>query len=253
MMLNERIAELIQADLDGELEQGNRAELDSALAASGDARKLREDLGRVVHLMSNVPDREPPAELHRRLMDSIVLPSKPRFAMFNSLWESPFSHGLALAAGVLLAVGVTQVGHKQPASVEDLVGTMVRNGNDAPGAASSVLKVDSPVVQGQIRLKPMDKAWVLEFDLASSDAVDIKVDLGATGFTFGGFASRDEAVENFVVAGSKVHLKNQGNHGFALFLLDGPSHVEGPRSIEVAVDHLGNNVFQGMLEDSTGG
>jgi hypothetical protein len=202
--------------------------------------------------MASAPDLDPPWGLHRRILDFIVLPSTTRFSRFTSVWATPGSYGLALAAGVLLAVGVYQIAPRDSASIEDMVGTMVLKGNHLPGAPYNELRIDIPAVNGQIRLKPVDQAWVLEFDLRSAEVVDVDIDLGAAGFTFGGFASQDPAVENFEVSGGKLHLQNQGNHGFTLFLLEDPAKSEGPRKIEVAVNHQGNNVFHGMLE-STGG
>ena len=42
--LDERIAELIQADVDGELGQADRAELTSALEQSSEARKFHDEM-----------------------------------------------------------------------------------------------------------------------------------------------------------------------------------------------------------------
>lgn len=251
-MINERTTELIQADVDGELGSENRAELEAALAASEEARKLRDDLGRVAHLMSTAPAPDLPWGFHRRLLDAIMLPKRPRLSLFASIWTGPASYGLAVAAGVLIAVGISRFAPQGQENMEDLVGTMVVQGDDLPGAPSSVLQIDVPAVSGRVQLKQMDQAWVLEFDLESREAVELDVELGEGGLTFGGFATQDSAVENFAVSGGNVRLMNQGNHGFVLFLREGSDLAASPKRIGVAVSHHGNNVFRGVLESNGG-
>ncbi|MGH8034987.1 MAG: hypothetical protein ACREO9_07170, partial [Lysobacterales bacterium] len=176
-MLNERTAGLIHAGIDGELTESEQAELDGALAQSAEARQFQIELARIDQMIASLPEIEPPVGLTRRILNSIHLPERTRFAgwsvLFTKAWFAPASYGLAVAAGVLLAVGVVQMAPQGQEDIRHLVGTMVHDGHDVPQPVLGELDIDLDLVSGQIRLKNAAQAWVLEFDLQSQDAVEI--------------------------------------------------------------------------------
>ncbi len=243
---NDRIAELIQADIDGVLASSDRAELTAALESSAEARGFHDELARLVKLMAETPDVDPPWGLRRRIIDSIKLPDRPPL----SGWFRPVSYGLAVAAGVLLAVGVAKITPQDAEDVSSLVGTMVSQAQDLPRPTTSELAIDVPAVKGQVRLKSLNSAWAVEFDLQSADAVDIAIDLAGTGLSFGGYAGQDEnaGIKNFEVSGEKVRVTNQGSHQFVLFLRRVPEGSAGSQQIGIAVNQQGETVYRGLLE-----
>lgn len=245
--LDERIAQLIQADIDGELAAVDRAELTAALANSAPARELHDELTRVAQLMADVPDINPPWGLRRRIIDSIKLPVRPGL----SGWLTPASYGLAVAAGVLVAVGVAQMTAPQGSEeMSSLVGTMIGQGHDLARPATGELAIDLAGVQGQVRMKSIDLAWALEFDLKSEEAVEVAIDLAGSGLSFGGYADQDEnaGVDNMEISGGKVRMTNQGSHQFVLFLRRTPEASDGPQEIGIVVNRLGETVYRGLLE-----
>jgi hypothetical protein len=244
--IDERLAELIQADIDGELPAADRAELTAALERSAAARGFHDELTRMSKLLADTPDVEPPWGLRQRILDNIKLPERS----WLSGWLTPASYGLAVAAGVLLAVGVTQVTPQGSEDMSSLVGTMVSRGHELPGSAASELSIDIAEVQGKVRLTSLDLAWAVEFDLQSADTVEVAIDLGDTGLSFGGYAGRDEnaGVKNLEVSGEKVRVTNQGSHQFVLFLRRVPESSDGSQEIGIAVNQRGETVFRGLLE-----
>jgi len=201
---------------------------------------------RVAKLLSNTPDVDPPWGLRRRILDSIELPARQRF----SGWLKPASYGLAFAAGVLIAVGVSQLATQEPEDMSSLVGTMVSKNHELPHPAMSELAIDLEGVQGQVRLKNLDVACAIEFDLKSKDDVEVAIDLGGSGLSFGGFADQGEnvAIKNFEVSGEKVRMMNQGSHQYVLFLRRAPEGSNGSRQIGIAVNRQGETVYHGLLE-----
>ena len=244
--LNERITELIQADIDGELAVADRNELATVLESSAEARSFRDEMSRVAKLMADTPDVDPPWGLRRRILDSIELPVRAGL----SGWLKPASYGLAVAAGVLLAVGVSQLKSPGTEDMSSLVGTMVSQGQDLPHASSSKLAIDLAPVRGQVQLKNLDTAWALEFDLQSEEAVELAIDLSGSGLSFGGYAGQDDnaGIKNFEVSGEKVRMTNQGSHQFVLFLRGVPESSDGSQQIGIAVNHQGETVYRGLLE-----
>lgn len=246
--LDERMAELIQADSDGELAAADRAELTAALEKSAQARAFQDELVRVAKLLADVPDINPPWGLRRRILDSIKLPVRAGL----SGWQRPASYGLAVAAGVLVAVGVTQMTPQSPQDMSNLVGTMVSQGHDLDLArpATGELAIDLAGVQGQVRMKSLSLAWALEFDLKSEDTVEVAIDLDGSGLSFGGYADQDEnaGVGNMEVSAGKVRMTNQGSHQFVLFLRRAPAASNGPQEIRIVVNRLGETIYRGLLE-----
>ena len=245
-MLNERIAELIQARVDGELAPGDRDELEQALETSEDARLFLAEMQRVSDYLGEVPDVDPPWGLRRRIMDSIQLPAKSS----RSRWFMPASYGLAVAAGVLMAIGVSRVNLHGQDDLRGLVGTMVSQGQDLARQVADELAIDHELVKGQVRLKSLDQAYAVEFDLESADEVVVRLDLSHSNLRFGGFADQDKVngVENFQVSGGNVRVLNRGNHQFVLFLRSEPGLESGSQGIGVSVDRQGTVIFEGVLE-----
>jgi len=243
--INERIAELIQADIDGDLAVADRAELTAALESSAEAREFRHEMVRLAKLMTDAPDLDPPWGLRRRIVDSIKLPARSRL----SAWIKPASYGLAVAAGVLVAVGVAHIKPSGSQDMSSLVGTMVSQSHGLPSSVSGELAIDASAVHGQVVLKNLDSAWAVEFDLQSTDEVEVAIDLDGTGLSFGGYAGQDEnaGVKNFEVLGEKVRVTNQGSHQFVLFLRRAPQGVDGQQKIGIAINHQGETVYKGLL------
>jgi len=245
-MPEQRIAEMIQADIDGELATEDRLELDSVLENSAEARKFHDEMIRLAKLMSDVKDMNPPWGLRRRILDNIKLPAKPVW----SRWARPASYGLAIAAGVLMAVGVTHINPQKSADMSNLVGTMVSRGAEFSRPSSSELAIEVQAVTGQVRLKDLGSAWAVEFELNSDSVVEIAIDLSKSGLSFGGYANRDgnSNNENFEVSEGKVRMTNNGSHQFVLFLRRVPEGIEGSQEIGITVSHQGETVYAGLLE-----
>lgn len=244
--LSERIAELIQADIDGELAAADRNELTAALESSAEARSFHDEMSRLAKALADTPDVEPPWGLRRRILDSIELPARKTL----SGWLRPASYGLAIAAGVLVAVGISQLKSPGSEDMSSLVGTMVSQGHNLPRKSMSKLAIDIAQLKGQVQLKPLDSAWALEFDLQSQDAVEVATDLSGTGLSFGGYAGNDDnaGLRNFEVSGESLRMTNQGSHQFVLFLRRVPEASNSSKQIGITVNHQGETVYRGSLE-----
>lgn len=247
-VLDERIAELINADIDGELAMEDRAELTSVLESSSEAREFHAAMTRMAGFLASTPDLDPPWGLRRRILDNIKLPAHPQ----RSRWLRPAYYGLAVAASVLIVVGVTEMAPTTSQDMSSLVGTMVSQGSDLSGPKSpgNELVIDVEALQGRVRLKELDSSWAIEFDLQSKDAVEIALDLGSTGLSFGGYADGDEntSYEKFEVSEGKVRMTNDGSHQFVLFLRRVPGGSEGSQEIGITINHQGETVYEGLLE-----
>ena len=250
-MFDPRIAELIQADVDGELTASDRSELASFLERSEEARRFREDMLQVARMLSAIPLAEPPAGLRQRILQRIRLPERRSRWEWVALWLRPASYGLAVAAGVLLAVGLGRLGSGGPSDFEGLVGSLVRPGEKAPlsGATAGSLAFGSEGVTGRIVFKALDeRSLALEFVIESAQPVELSLDLARAGLRFGGFADAAAGVDVIEVAGGRVRMQSEGRRDFVVFLrrADGSGYAGEPIGIEVS--RQGERIGRGLLQ-----
>jgi hypothetical protein len=156
-----RALELIHAELDGELDAAQRAELEAIVAADPAARDYRDQWRRISGALSRLPEIEPPAGLGRRWQGQA--PAAPiRIRSTRPRWLRP---AIGLAAGgmaLALALGYGGLG-RQMLDADSMVGTM--GGEHAAGARRIPVDVDG--VTGAIALLPSASGWTLDFNLRS--------------------------------------------------------------------------------------
>jgi len=249
-MLSERITDLIQADVDGELHDHDRAELSRELLQSPEARKFREDMIRINELMAAIPSLDPPAGLQQKIISAIKLPRRGPLSARSSRWFQPASYGLSLAAGLLMGIGVAQVSPKETQDLSSVVGTMMSQPESQQDFAGETLAVSLDYVQGSIKRSYLDQTIALEFDLESVEPVDITIDLRGTGMRFGGFADQQlsPAIEEFDVSNEKVHLLSTGSQQYVLFLRKGLEGATDSQDIGISLAQHGTNIYQGQLD-----
>jgi hypothetical protein len=247
-ILDERIAQLIQADVDGELASEDKAELAAALEQQPEARLFRDEMQRIAKLLSDAPDIDPPKSLTKRILESIELPTSSNLLQGPASWFKPATYSLAMAAGVLLAIGVQRATPDSQPNLASLVGSMVQKQKTINHEPSAELLIEQAEVNGQVVMKNLEQTWMVEFNLQSDDLVEIALDLSGTGLSFGGFANQDSGVEQFQVSEGKVSMMNQGNHHFVLFLRNSSMMDDHSQKIGVEVNHQGTTIYSGLLE-----
>lgn len=245
--LNERITDLIQAEVDGVLAESDRDELKGALVSSAAARAFRVEMLHLVNIISEMKELDPPAGLNRRILDSIELPSPRRMPAWLRNWFQPASYGLAVAAGMLLSVGVVKFLPLTDNDMSKLVGTMVKQGNVLPNASRGQLAVKLEAIAGTVLLKELQGALALQFDLNSVEAVEVDIQLAAAGLQFGGFVDDNDGVIVLEVSGGNVRVVNQGSQQFVLFLrpLDGVN--DGFRDLGITISQDSLRIFKGSI------
>jgi hypothetical protein len=168
---------LIHAEIDGELDGSQRAELARRLLADPEARALREDLRHLCGALEAMREIEPPPELRATILAALsalpaaaTQPAAPPRQPWSSAHRWRYAAGLAgaLAAGTVLFVTVQA---PRPAT-SDTAGTMA-----APRAATTVdtVSLASGPIAGRVSLYRDASGLGLKFELATSAPVDVLV------------------------------------------------------------------------------
>lgn len=175
-MIDEKYIGLIQADVDGELPDGSRAELAAYLLANPQARALRDELRSVNDALLSVTQVEPPPGLAGAIVASI--PASPGSARRQPRWwlQSGLLRYAAVFAGGLLAGAVVfeaGVGRHDGVDATTVAGTMIDGSAPATPVASARLAL--PQLNGTVSLYAASTQRILQFDLAVQEPVEIVV------------------------------------------------------------------------------
>jgi hypothetical protein len=169
---------LIHAEIDGELDAAQRAELARALLADPKARALRDDLRRVCKALDELEPVEPPAGLRRSIL--VALPQEIR----RSRWlGNPRGLGprsaiaawkyAAIFAGMLVAGAVMFELVRSPApEPRELAGTIALDPAATPVDSA---QIGNGLVSGRVSLYRDRTTLTLRFELEASAPVDARV------------------------------------------------------------------------------
>lgn len=249
-MNDDRYIALLNAEIDGELSETERHELDACLEENSEARVYQAALRGFATVMNSVPEKMPAPSLRQKIIDQVELPARRVFRRRNA--GRPLPRGaefsLAFAAGVLLAVGVYQfVPIQYPAKdFAGMVGTIVGSEDLADALPDDTLALESDEVTAMVSMRHDGDVYEVEFDLVSDGPIDVEADLAGAGLEFGGFARQAAGINAFQVADGTVRVATEGTGRFALFLQKSASDP-GETRVEIRLFAGDEQVYRGAL------
>lgn len=219
-MINERTIELINGGLDGELNEHQTEELEAALRESEAARAYRAELLAMNELLEGEGPLEPPALLHRRIVDAIALP-EPALAWYRLSWmPGVLRYGLTAAAGLLVAVGLYELrpGSLDGGEVDNMVGTIMRGSPETPGVTLDEFSFDLGELSSSVSLVQREDALVLDVTLVSLEPVELTVDFTSDGLMFDAIAQMESDLNSIEFADQAIQVTGHGRQHFAVLL-----------------------------------
>lgn len=254
-MLTERTLHLINAELDGELEPGERAELDAILETSADARAMKAELQKLGNLLGAVPQEVPPEGLRTQILDQLAGPERKASFSLSGLFSSfqPATAGVAFAAGLLATVAVYEWAPGSATSVDTtrMVGTMMAGNETGQVQPLDSLSFDESGVAGEIGLLKSHGMLLLEINIQSAAPSEIEVALGEAGLRFGGLVLDSEpselTTESYEVSGGTLRVVNQGRQAFTVLLPMTVQDGTDGREIRIGISSGEAPVISGVL------
>jgi len=247
-MIDERSIELVNADLDGELNQPETAELEAALQQSGELRGLQSELRGFADLLDDEPPLELPDGLHRQIVQQISLPEKSGF----SLTAIPgfIRYGLAAAAGLVLTVGLYEYrpGATSEQDISSMVGTIMHQDKSSDGVTLDAFAFEFEEISSAVSLQRRDGALVLDVLLDSRDPVDITVDFTSDGLQFDAIAQMQSDLKSIEFADQAIQVEGHGRQHFAVLLhRDSDLAADREASITLRFTSNGKLIKEGSL------
>jgi hypothetical protein len=224
MAIDQKIVDLINAEIDGQIDASDRRELEAVLATNIEARKFHAEMSLLCTTMDSVESLEPPPHLKHRIMESArPKPPKARDAGFlNGLFAAPaMRFAAAFAAGVVLTLSFVSSDDISKTAFDDvagLVGTMTDSG-DLPLNKSNI-SISRSDVAGTVAYHRSGQLLVIDFDLVSDRPIDIVAGFADRKIWFNGFAQLESRGTTVAAEPGRVTMRVDGKRRCALYLND---------------------------------
>jgi anti-sigma factor RsiW len=219
-MIEQRTLELINADLDGELDAGERAELQRRLDSDPEARNMSEQLARIAGSLGRLQPEAPPAGLQGQILQAIQPTAK--VLPFRSRTPQYVRYTMALAAGIAIAVVGIQFSGMSGASLEadQVVGTIGRQAV-TPSPMVSQIALQAAGLKGSVGLSPDQGGWQLVFDIASDQPVTVTATYADTAFSLNAYAPENAGAGTVSATPGRIQFVSKGAQRQVLVLAPG--------------------------------
>lgn len=248
MAIEQKYADLINADVDGEISAEGKIELQAFLADSAEGRALHKEMSSLCEALENVGEEKPPVHMRHIIMNSIPKPpareTSPGF--LQVLFSAPsMRYALSFAAGVFLAISIvnsSQVSNQAFDQVAGLVGTVA---DPVDARLASSIAVDELDVAGIVSLRSSGSLLILDFDLNAKDHIEVEADYSDPSIWFNGFAQLPSEGTTVSAESGRVRLGMAGKRRYAVYL-----HNQGGREATVKLRFLadGEVVHEASLD-----
>lgn len=225
--VDQRIQDLLNSNIDGEISSADKDELDRLLVTSDRVRNLNEELRAVTHILDELPEVEPPQYLQETIERQVRLPAQINHAADKpgllGRWVKAnwIRTGFALAAGVVLTVGVYEMGSK-PITDRDaasMSGTMVKGGFvDQQGILLDRISLDTNELKGLVELRSTDDLFTLDVQLSSDGPSEVVVNFAGRGLEFDGVTRIQDQSDAVSVKNGSIKLASSGEQRYTVRL-----------------------------------
>lgn len=251
-MNDKKYIELIQAELDNELGGDRRAQLDTLLHESAEARATRKDFRNLAGLLRQVPSRQPPEYLRQSILAQIKITGRQRSA--PSAWVIPAAARMAMAfaAGIVVAIGLFRLAPVDigPTDTRSLVGAMVNNQALPDELPRDRLELGLDTVQGSIELHRNNNLLMIEVEFDSTGPLNLALDFAGQGLQFEGFAHQSLTPPALKVSADSIAIVASGEQSFVVFLAyTGQKDAGLEASIALEWQTAGGQTHRAVLTD----
>jgi hypothetical protein len=250
-MTEEDFMGLVDKVICGEITDAERESLRAYLKQNEDARRLYEETVETCELLGKVGDLEPPADLRKRIMDSVdatryEVPSVGDSSLsgLKALFRPRLRLALAFSIGIvvgLLAYSMLRGVGQRPGDVSRLYGTIA--GGEVGGMSIiSSLGVDADGIAGEITLLETGDLLVVAPELAPVTELDVIIEFDPEQVRFEGFASPDGPGVTLTVEEGYVASHGAGDARYIISRIDTGMD---PADLNIKVIKAGRVVYQG--------
>lgn len=222
MTIDPKYFELIQAEIDGEIDDAGKAELENFLAESEEGRAVYEELETLCRSLDSIPSLNPPSHLRHMLLNQapVKAPTQPSPNLLQRLFSGPLLGYVGVfAAGVALTLALLDSGQISRGAFDDvtgLVGTLADAGRIAP--EHGTISIDKSEVAGTVTLRSTGPLLIVDFDLSARQPVEIVAGYSDKTIWFNGFAQLESTGTSIAAETGAVTVRMDGKRRYAVYL-----------------------------------
>jgi hypothetical protein len=248
--IDQRIQDLINGGVDDELSPVEQKELDGLLDNSAQIRDLNEELKAFADLLEELPEVEPPQYLQESIERQIRLPvqsiehEEKQSVLGTWLPAHWLRTGFALAAGIVLTVGVYEMG-SGPMTAEDagkLVGTVVKNPSTDQGELLDSFRILTDTLDGQVELRSKGDLFTVDVELNSEGPTQVVVDFAGRGLVFEGITQSQNREDAVSLTEGAIRVASSGEKRYTLNLRR-LKESEGQETAPLELDFFANQTL----------
>ncbi|MEX1140151.1 MAG: hypothetical protein WEB33_07240 [Bacteroidota bacterium] len=219
-MLDKRMFELLNQEVDGTNSAKERQEVKALLSKNAEARRTFEALKELAAFLKATPQVEPPSTLKRRILASLphAKPSSqklfPLFSLARMLTEGTnlryaYTFAGGAVAGILLFAFLTG----SPSDTSSLVGAI---GSSTPSKAILSAEIDLPEIQGTFSAVEERNEVIATTSINASEEIDLIVRFDPAALQFERFQISDPSSGSVTLHPGHLELKGSGTMVFTL-------------------------------------
>jgi hypothetical protein len=222
MTIDPKYFELIQAEIDGEIDDAGKAELETLLAESEEGRAVYEELETLCRSLDGMPSMDPPPHLKHMLLNQAPVKALPRPepGLLQRAFSGPLlGYAGVFAAGVAITLALVDSAQISRGAFDDvtgLVGTIADSEFLVPGHGT--VSVDESEVAGTVTLRSAGPILIVDLDLAAKQPIEIVAGYSDKTIWFNGFAQLESTGTNVAAEADTVTLEMEGKRRYAFYL-----------------------------------
>jgi len=236
MALEQRIIDLINAGIDGELGDRDEDELRAVLESNAEARDLNDELRSLCSTLDAAEPLEPPSHMRHVIMNSLKAERRhvrqPGF--FQALFAAPaLRYAAVFAAGVFLTLSIINSSQISTRAFDDMTRYVGTVADPVDAHLESTVSVNENAVAGTVALRSAGPLLILDFDLVSSQPIEVEAAYTDRTIWFNGFAQLESSGTTVSAESGLVRLGMNGKRRYAVYL-----HNPGGRGTTVNLRFL---------------
>jgi len=226
MTIEQQYIDLINAEIDGEISDADRALLEAYCVENEEARGYRDEVAALSDDLVAMETLTPPTDIRHTVMREIKARRPSTGGGLSEIFAGIFGlpvvrYGVSFAGGVVLTVALLssdQASRHAFSDVTDLVGTM--SDIEIAGTFSRADSMDLTLneLAGTVSLNASGPLMVLDFDLASEKPVEIIATFNDRDIWFNGFAQLESQGTSVAASLGSVTVRMEGQRRYAVYL-----------------------------------
>jgi len=238
MTPEQKYADLINADIDGEISASEKAELQAFLDESAEGQALHDDLSSVCATLDAVESEQPSPHVRHVIMNSVKPTREPKKSpgFLEILFATPaIKYAVTFAAGVFVTLSIVDSDQISDHAFDDVTGLVGTVADPVNAALASSISVTEPDLAGTVSLRSAESMLILDFDLVAKSHIDIEANYTDRSIWFNGFAQLESEGTTISAETGRIRLGMNGKRRYAVYL-----HNRGGRETTVNLRFLAN-------------